>query len=241
MPSANTKPNLLPTTNRGLMTAIKTAPSFADVDANASDFRRPLETAMLILFGTGTRFGTYSHHSHPEMEVGPNQVIFTQPASNEPSKLLQTPMDEKQAATFGKPSTWAFRPGENGVAEVIVMRYSAHALHEDSSIDVESQAFLDELQAIADEFVAAGIHEHVEVNVEAGYLFVAPEGFLTREDTIGIGVQTLTFVPITEEILSGNERSAACWMPNTKGEPMVTGICTTAVFSRSHWEKDDAA
>jgi hypothetical protein len=83
------------------------------------------------------------------------------------------------------------------------------------------------------------IHEHVEVNLDAGYLFVAADGFLTREDTIGIGVQTLTFVPTTPEILAGDERSAACWMPDAEGKPIVTGICVTAVFSQRHWEKDE--
>lgn len=217
------------------MTRIATAPPFAAVDANGPDFRRPLGVAIRILGDANTRFGIYSHHSHPEMRVGPDQVIFVQPMGGEPSKLLLTPLDRGRAARFGKPSTWSFTSGVN---HAVAMRYSANTLHDNSGIDVESASFRQELEEVGDRLAAAGVHSFVEVTIDPAYLFVPPPGYVTREDTIGIDVQMLTFVPAPDGILAGNWRSAACWMPGSDGQPVVTGICVTGLRGRHEDEGD---
>lgn len=222
------------------MTRLSTAPEFADIDPNSPEFRKVLTAAMEILVRYETRFGVYSHHSHDEVKVGLNQVVFERRDSASDQLKLQA-LDEHRAAELGKPSCWAFVPGgDNGLAEVVVLRYAENSLHEGAAIDVESAGFRSVLQEIADAFVAAGIHEAVELNIAAGYLFVAPEGHVTREDTIALGLQTLKFVETPADILAGDERSAACWVAGARGEPVVTGICTTALFNSKHYREDRA-
>ena len=206
------------------MTRLTTAPVFADIDPNSPEFRKVLSKAMEILVSHETRFGVYSHHSHDEVKVGLSEVVFEQ---KDGDQLRLCVLDEAKAAELGKPSCWAFLPGD-GSAEVVVLRYAEKALHDAAEIDVASAEFQAELQEVADAFVAAGIHKAVELNISAGYLFVPPAGFVTREDTVAQGLQTLRFVEPPADILAGDKEGlAACWVADAKGEPVVMGWCTT--------------
>jgi|GEM_PF-2397076 len=218
------------------MTRLEPAPDFTEIDANSGSFRDALFTAISILTSLETKFGTYSRHSHRQVPVSEDQVIFEEVDRNsDEPKLLLYPLDEVAATQRGLPSTWAFAPGADGSAEVVVLRYAERALHDAADIDVASDNFRAMLQAIGDAFVAAGIHTMLELNVTAGYLFAAPEGHVTCEDMVSSELQTLRFIKTPDHILTGDWHLAACWMANAEQVPAVMGVCNAP----QHWPSGD--
>jgi hypothetical protein len=202
------------------------APEFTEVDANGVEFRQALVVAGGILTSGGASldFSVYSRHCHAKVPVEAGEVLFEELVGSDEISLY--PLGEREAAERGLPSCWGFAPGEGGRAVTVVLRYADKRLHERGGIDVTSEQFRVRLAKIADAFVAAGIHRVLELNV-AGRLFPAPEGYLTREDTVGIRRQRLTFdVPLLA-LVDGDWSQAACWsflFQGEAGEAVVKGM-----------------
>lgn len=197
------------------------APRFQEVEPNSCRFRKAIATANLIL--TDTDMGTYSRHRHDEMTVPEGWVIFEERVSAE--KLELYPLDEREAARRGKPSCWGIERGKSGKAKIVVLRYADNALHDESDVDVESAAFLAQLDQFAAAFVETGIDQILELNVTGTQLFPAPPGMITQEDTIGPNLQMVTFAPRPAHLDEGDWTSAACWS-FLGSEPRVAGVCS---------------
>jgi len=199
---------------------LATAPEFREIDANAPEFRSALTMAGIILEGVSTSFSVYSHHSHDAVVISDGQVLFEQMVADGQLKLY--PLEMAEAMKRGKPSCWAFTLGDDGKAAVHVLRYADNALFERAGVNPER--FRDELQYVAEAFVAEGIHEMLEINISS-YLFPVPEGHLTRELTFWGGFHLVDRVPTPEAILRGDWSEAACWSFSEK-QPVVTGWCS---------------
>lgn len=198
-------------------------PEFREMSAGTPECRSALMMAGIILDAADTSFETYPRHCHDDVVVANGQVLFEMLVIvNGQRKLKVFPMDEARAKKLGKPSVWAFAPGENGEAKIYVLRYAANALYEGRGVDVESAAFQIELRRMANAFVAEGIHELLELNL-VGYLFPPPAGMLTRERTFD-GYHLVDHAPIPSEILAGDWTQAACFSFRDR-QPVVTGWC----------------
>lgn len=206
------------------MTRLATPPDFTEIDANGPELRMALTMAGIILDGREFKLNVYSRHSHRAVPIGDGQVIFEeQVTTGDLPELKLYPLAEAEAAEIGKPSCWAFVPGEGGnPAEVVTLRYASNALHESSGIDVLSPQFQAELEAIASAFVAERIHETLELNA-TGYLFPAPAGMITSESTYH-GYHKVAFIKLPGDIKRGDWSSAACWGFKNR-QPVVTGRC----------------